>query len=133
MVKCKGFLLLEIALALILISSFFVIVVGYVHRMAQWHKEAHARMQAINYISSYLESMRHHHSYANHTSNEYTITIDEKTLSNCGRWSPSLPSSEAEKLCNQLRLVSLTIEWHGQGSNHSCNLIALAPQNGERL
>lgn len=124
MVKREGFLLMEVAIALLLISSFFAVLAGYLSQTGQLQAEARNLVQAINHASNYLE-MIHQQPGVSDSPEVYKVTVEKKSLINEGRWDPLLELYELKELHSHFHLVSITVEWEGLfGRKHSYELIS---------
>lgn len=131
MIKKEGFLLLEVAIALLLISSFFAVLTGYLSQTRQVQSEARSLIQAINYASNCLEMAEQHESNGN-SSKRYKVTVEKKPLINEGRWDPLLESSELKNIHAHFNLVSIAVEWEGLfGKKHSFKLISGRQEQGD--
>jgi hypothetical protein len=131
MAKKEGFLLLEVAIALLLISSFFAVLAGYLSQTVQLQAEARKLIQAINYAGNYLEMIPQHQP-AMSLSEIYKVTVEKQPLINEGSWEPLLGPSELKELHTHFYLVSITVEWEGLfGKKRSYKLICGNQEQGD--
>ncbi len=119
----KGFFLLEVALALLIISVLWCIVAKTVLQIAQNHHELKMRMQALETISNYCEQLRRNQSIMPHSSSIHSITTQQRPLKHAGQWSISLTPGERKLLCRQVNCFRVAVEWKGAvGINRSYEL-----------
>ena len=118
MKKDSGFLIMELAIALGLISVFFAILGGYLAKIAEWQSEAIAQLNAVNYASSCLEKRVYN------SSSDFDVTLQNETIPVVGRWSPSLSNQETEDLQKNFNLNKLSVTWQSLcGKKRSFSLI----------
>lgn len=122
----NGFLLFEVAIALLVLSSLSAIIAGFLVQTIQWQTEARARIEAIDYASSCCELLRQERTGASLASdNGYTITITKKPLKFAGNWSMPFSDQERKELINNFQCAHVTVEWQGKlGQRRSCALAA---------
>jgi len=118
MKKGDGFLILEIAIALGLITVFFAILAGYLTKIVEWQSEATLQINAVNYASSCLEKQVYN------SSSCYEVTLKNEAINMGGRWSPSLQPHELQELHKNFTLNKLSLTWQSQfGKKRSYSLI----------
>lgn len=122
-VRSPGFLLLEIAITIVLISSFFAIFAGYLCRIGSWQAQARIQIEAINCASSCFELLRYQPSLTTMTNKNFALSIKKEKLSYPGRWHPSLDSQELKMLHDYFQFIIVTLEWKTD-KKHSCKLLS---------
>jgi len=119
MKKGDGFLIIEIAISLGLISIFFAILAGYLAKIAEWQSEATLQINAVNCASSCLEKQVYN------SSSCYEVTLKNEAVNVGGRWSPSLQADELQELQKNFMLNKLSLTWQSPfGKKRSYSLIS---------
>ena len=109
MKKGEGFLIIELAIALGVISIFFALLAGFLANIAARQSEAIAQIKAVNYASSCLERQ----SYS--SADGYEVAVDEVGTAE-GRWSPALSNDELQELQKSFEVRKLSVTWHAPRS-----------------
>jgi len=118
MKKGEGFLMLELAVSLGLISIFFALLAGYLAKTADWQVEAISQIKAINYASSCLERNLYN------SSSDYEVTFKNDQLHNVGLWAPKLQPYETQELQQSFNIHKLSVTWQTHlGTKRSYSLI----------
>lgn len=107
-VRSSGFLLLEVAITIALISGFFTIFTGYLCQIGSWQAQARVHIEATNCASSCFELLRYQ-SFPTH--NNFILSVKKEQLSYPGRWYPSLDSQELDTAQDHFQFVIVTVEW----------------------
>jgi len=125
----RGFFLLEVALALLIISVLWGIIAKMVIQVAHNQYELKMRMQALEAISNHCEQLRCNQSVMSHALSISTITTQQKPLKFAGQWSISLTPEERKLLCQQMRCFRIAVEWKGSACINRSYELFLALQH----
>jgi hypothetical protein len=123
--KKSGFFLLEIALALAIISVFWPLIVRSLVYDYQLLHEIRDRLYIIDELSTCCENLRTDPYYTPQLNGLHSILIDQGTLKSAGNWSIGLTTKELSLLSESITVYRINAQWESSGIDRSCELFAI--------
>ena len=117
----KGFLLVEIAIVLSVVITFFVVVSQSVKNIIVEQVAAEELIKASNYACSYLELFRKGKILEGFDGSAYTQKIYKEKISSVGNWQPALTASIEKELKKKFNYITIVLTWNNRKNNKKCH------------